>query len=262
MSDPRRTVPGMVPPHTSSCEDADSAWAFAISLQDAGPDRVTAVTMVLVSLWNGDAARLAVAAEVARARQHDPGGDVGWQETADLLDGALALVRTAGANTSDEARERFTTDLRAELFPEPQPFQWPTRRSRHPSWWVRRLWYHLRLRLEREPPWMPGAHQLLRIYIGRLQIGKLDLQVCDQCRRGFVRKFDVDATYRGFGIGERAIAAEHRRYPGYDWSTSVQHPTAGTFWTKVAARTGSSFRESPGGICRHMSHRSRAADAG
>jgi hypothetical protein len=247
--------PSSPTPSPSAEADAGSAWAFACGLgDDASPPRVDAVVNVLVNLWNADCARMTAAAAVCRARERANGDEIGWREAADFLDRAIAKIRDAGADTAGAAREQFVDGLRAEMFPDPQPFRWPTHRRRRPQWWLRRHWLHVRLRLVPQPPSSPARQQLLRLHIGRVCVGKLDFQVCDLCRRGFIRKIDVDSACQGFGLGERAVRAAHRQGPGYDWRTTVQYPTAGTFWTKMAERTGSSLREDANGACPHMAY--------
>ena len=80
-------------------------------------------------------------------------------------------------------------------------------------------------------------------------VGKLDYQVCDQCRCGYVRQLDVSDRYRGLGLGTRAIRVARRGRDGYQWSTTAQYPTNGTFWAAVG------FPEDHDGACPRMQHR-------
>lgn len=216
--------------------DAASARAFAISLDDATASRFEATMKVVLTSYGCDARRIAAAAAACRVR-HEACATVGWDEAAALLEQALRRLRDAGADVAGAAMAEFAARLREEMFPEPAPFTWPDRAALERRW-RRRAWAHARLRWKRQAPRHPGAHQLLLLRIGGTTVGKLDYQVCDQCRRGYVRKLGVDYRYRGLGLGSRAVRAARRGRSGYTWHTTPQYLTAGTFWIKIGFRDG------------------------
>ncbi|OJF15214.1 hypothetical protein [Couchioplanes caeruleus] len=157
----------------------------------------------------------------------------------------LQRLRDAGADRDEQAAAQFATRLREEMFPEPEPFTWANRVAPERRW-QRRVWVHARLRWRRQPPPHPGAHQLLLLRLGAATVGRLDYQVCDQCRCGYVRQLDVSDRYRGLGLGTRAIRVARRGRDGYRWSTTAQYPTNGTFWAAVR------LPEDHEGACPHM----------
>ena len=236
-------VPG---PRRSAEDDADQAMSFAIGLDDASPERIAAVAAVLVNAWQADSGRFAAAAAVCRRRQGEGDDDV-WGETANLLDRALGIVHDAGADNDDDARVR----LLGKIFPDPGPFQWDTARRRDPVWWLRRL-AALRVRAVHLPAGAPAGFQRLVLRRGPLVVGQIDFQVCQGCRRGYVRKISIDGAAKGYGIGTRAVLKLYRRYPGLTWYTTTQYDTAGTFWQKIARRTDGAFTENHDGACDHM----------
>ncbi|WP_446220085.1 hypothetical protein [Micromonospora sp. IBHARD004] len=69
-------------PPRSAEDDADQARWFAISLDDATPERVAAVTAALVKTWQADVDRLAAARAVCRRRDGE-GNEDGWRETVE-----------------------------------------------------------------------------------------------------------------------------------------------------------------------------------
>lgn len=77
-------------------------------------------------------------------------------------------------------------------------------------------------------------------------MGKLVYQVCNQCRRGYVRELNVYNPYRGLGLGSRVLRVARRGRDGYVWHTTPQYPTAGTFWTTVGYDADSE------NVCPHM----------
>jgi hypothetical protein len=237
--------PHIAEPPPSAADDAFQAWCCALGIEDASPQRIAAVTAVLVKHWCADAPRIAAAAAVCEQR-HREGKEVGWREAADLLLGAVRMVQAAGADTDASARE----SLLGQLFPDPGPFEWNTRRRRSALWWVRRL-AALRVRRIHQPASAPAGQQRLLLRLGPVLIGQVDYQVCVRCRLGYLRKISVDGERKGYGIGTRAILSLYRKHPGCHWHTTTQYETAGTFWVKIARRTGGTFTEQ-GSECEHM----------
>ena len=119
--------------------DAEEAWRYSLGLDDAPPARTAAVAKILIAAWSADVARVSAAAEVCLARGRADDTDAGWASTAVFLDRALALLCAGGA---DRDREQYLEQLRREMNPDPEPFQWPTRRRRRLRWWMRRLMIH------------------------------------------------------------------------------------------------------------------------
>ncbi|WP_145777230.1 hypothetical protein [Micromonospora olivasterospora] len=88
----------------------------------------------------------------------------------------------------------------------------------------------VRVRVTQQPSRTQAGIQRLSLRLGSLLVGRVDYQVCERCRRGYLRKISVDGAYKGYGIGTRGLLRLYRRHPGYDWRTSTQYATAGTFW--------------------------------
>jgi hypothetical protein len=51
-------------------------------------------------------------------------------------------------------------------------------------------------------------------------------------------------------LGTRLVSHAYARHRDYEWRTTAQYLTSGTFWLRMAARTGASFAE--GQYCCHM----------
>jgi hypothetical protein len=237
-------------PDSSADGDAMKAWSFAVSLAGASPERRAATVKLVLAFLDSDAGRIVRAAAICRARRDGDADDLGWGAAADLLDQALALLHEAGAE-NEGGRARFAEQLHRELHPDPQPYTWPDRSDRRRGW-PRRLLHHARLRWQHTPPrGTEAGPRLLLLRAGGMTIGKLDYQICAECRRGYVRRLDVDDRYRGLGLGARAIRAVQRRHRGLRWRTTPHYPTAGTFWTTVAGR-GGGFLADAEWPCRHM----------
>ena len=231
--------------------DAMTAWSYAISLDGAGPERRAATLKTVLAFFDCDADRVERAAAVCRARRDGDGEDLGWAAAAALLEEALAHLRAAGAATDEAGRAQFADQLHQQLHPDPQPYTWPDRSDRRRAW-PRRLLHHARLRWQHTAPRGTDAGpRLLLLRLGATTIGKLDYQVCVQCRRGYVRRLDVDDRHRGLGLGARAIRAVQRRNRGLQWRTTPHYPTAGTFWTTVSGHDGG-FRADADWPCPHM----------
>ncbi|MDP9814817.1 hypothetical protein [Spirilliplanes yamanashiensis] len=235
-------------PRSQAESDAMSAFGFACNVEDAGPERFAATMKVALNLYGCDAARIRAALELCRERQGDAGEE--HDPRIAFLEQALQHLDAVGADTDEAGRQRFSEQLSQELFPDPQPYQWP-RRVALRRWWPRRWWHQARLRFEHQLPEQPDGHHLMLLRLGRRIVGKLDYQVCDQCRRGYLRKLDVYEPYKGLGLGERTIRTILRRHPGYRWRTTVHYPTAGTFWTKMGVRFGG-FEAEADGPCPHL----------
>jgi hypothetical protein len=234
----------------SSSPDADArqAWSFALGLDEtASPERIAAVTSVLVTQWRANVDRVTAAAAVCRARHAAEGSDSGWQQAAELLERAERTIRQAGADTDEHARAQ----LIRQMFPEPEPYRWPTNRRRTLRWWLRRL-DTVRVRFAHQAPAAPAGIHKVTLHLGRLPIGTVLYQVCDHCRRGLLGKISIDGAYQGYGLGTRAILRIHREHPGYDWYTTAQMHTAGSFWPAITRRTGGAFTEKPSAMCLHI----------
>ncbi|MEU4424829.1 hypothetical protein AB0F81_29775 [Actinoplanes sp. NPDC024001] len=226
--------------------DASMARGAAIGLEDATPERFEAtMKVVLLSYYGGDASRIAAAAAVCRAN-HEECDTAGWDEAAALLEQALQRLHSAGADVGEAERTAFVARLREEMFPEPEPFTWPDRTAPERGR-LRRAWVHARVRMQRQAPRRLSGDEVLLLRLGRVIVGKLVYQVCDQCRRGYVRELNVYEPYKGLGLGSRVLRVARRGRAGYVWQTSPQYPTAGTFWTAV----GYDAAESKG-VCPHM----------
>lgn len=235
-----------VPPSRAG-DDAMTAWSYAMSLDDAGPERRAATLKTVLAVFECDADRVTRAAAVCRARDDD-GEGLGWAAATALLDELLTQLRAAGA-TDKAGRAQFADQLHQQMHPDPQPYTWPDRSDRRRAW-PRRLLHHARLRWQHTPPRGTAAGpRLLLLRLGGATIGKLDYQVCVDCQRGYVRRLDVDGRYRGLGLGARAIRAVQRRHRGLPWRTTPHYPTAGTFWTTVA---GGGLQADAHWPCRHM----------
>ncbi|WP_229076845.1 hypothetical protein [Actinoplanes sp. DH11] len=214
------------------------------------PERRAATVNAMLPFYLHDAARVTAALAVTCTR-HESDSDMGWDDAAAFLRQTLQRLRDAGADRSEADRERFAAQLHQELFPDPEPYRWPDRSSRSRSLW-RRILVRARVRWQHQTAGTAGiGHQLLFLRLGGHVIGKLDYQVCEPCRRGLVRKLDVDHSYRGLGLGSRAIHRMQHRHPGYTWRTTVQYPTAGTFWQNVSTAPGL-FDEDAHGACQHL----------
>jgi hypothetical protein len=225
--------------------DASMARGAAIGLEDASAERLEAtVKVMLTSYYDGDAARVAAAAALCRAR-HEESSRAGWDEAASLLDVVLQRLRDAGADQGDAQRTAFVEQLREQMHPEPEPFTWPDRTAPERRW-ARRAWVHARVRTRHQAPRGSRTHRVLLLSLGRVRVGKLDYEVCDQCRLGYVHKIDVDYSYRGLGLGSRALRIARRSREEYVWHTSPQYPTAGTFWETHR------FAADPEAFCPHM----------
>lgn len=88
------------------------ARATAIGLEDATPARFEATMKVmLVSVYDGDASRIAAATAACRANLEDC-DTVGWDEAAVLLEQALQRLRDVGADVDEPARTAFVCSLR------------------------------------------------------------------------------------------------------------------------------------------------------
>ena len=252
---PRRYGPrmaGLDEPRSQADSDALLAFGFACNVENASPELFAATMQVALNHYDCDAARIQSALDVCRARQGDAG--TGQDSTIAFLELALQQLRAAGADTDGVGRERFAEQLSQKLFPDPQPYEWP-RRVDPRRRWPRRWWHHARLRFEHRSPERADGHRQVLLRFGRRIVGKLEYQVCDRCRRGFVYKLDVYEPYKGLGLGERVIRTVWRRHPGYEWSTTTHYPTVGTFWVKMGARFGG-FQADPGRGCPHLRARS------
>ncbi|MEU8284098.1 hypothetical protein AB0C01_07140 [Micromonospora sp. NPDC048905] len=201
---------------------------------------------VLPKTWNVDLGRLAAAVPVCR-RRHSEGREEGWGEAAGLLDQAVRMVYEAGADTDADAREQFL----GRLFPDLGPFQWDTGRRSEPLWWLRRL-AAMCVRLVHQPSTEPAGVQRVVLNRGRRSVGQVDYQVCERCQRGYLLKISVDGAAKGYGIGTRTVLKLYRRHPELTWYTTTQYDTAGTFWHKIARRTGGVFAQNHDGACEHM----------
>jgi len=229
--------------------DARHAWGLALGLgDDASPERTAAVVSLLLEHAGADAVRLDAAAAVCRSR-HRPGDDDGYQQAGQLIELAQQRIAAAGASSDTVARERLLADLHAQWHPEPQPFEWDRERRRRVGWWLRYLSAR-RARFRHQPARAPAGIQRLYIDLGERPIGRMLFQVCDQCRLVLVGKIDITLDYQGLDLGTRAVQRAYARHPGHAWHTTPQYPTSGTFWSRMARRTGAAFTEaSP---CTHM----------
>jgi hypothetical protein len=229
--------------------DAAKAWSFALSLADgASPRRVDAVISLLVQQLAADPDRISAAAAVCQARHRD--GGVGNDRAAALLGNALSAVRDAGGDT-DDGRDQLLRDIDARWNPERVPYRWPTRRRRDPRWWIRRLRL-LRARVAHEPPAVPAGRQRLTISHRGGVVGVMRFQVCDECRCGLVGEVSIDSHLQGLGLGTRLVERAFRAHPGYAWHTTAQYDTAGSFWPRMARRTGAAFTAPANARCRHV----------
>jgi hypothetical protein len=229
--------------------DAHEAWMYSLDLADAPATRVNATALIVIDALGADIDRIAAAAAVCRVRDAEQGPDAKWGQAAAFLDRIVEQLRTAGA---DRDRDRYLADLRHEIYPEKQPFQWPTKRRRRPRWWLRRLVLHSRLRMVHQPGELPTDRQRLHLRIGTVPLGTVMFRVCDSCQVGYLLKADVDGAYRGYGLGSRAVCALNRRYRRYRWTTTVQYPTSGTFWDHINRCTSGNYTESPQPPCVHL----------
>jgi hypothetical protein len=201
------------PVESTACADRDAtaAGAAAIGLEGAGPDRIDATEKVLLNSLGCDAGRVAATAAVCRARHADRDAP-GWDGAAAVLEQMLqrlARRRRRGPRRAGGGAVRYPAPGGGVPGPEPEPFTWANRAAPERGW-QRRVWVHARLRWQ--PPRHPGAHHLLLLRLAMVIVDKLDYQLCDQRRCGYVRELDVSDRYRGLGLGTRAIR-RHRPDP-------------------------------------------------
>ena len=225
-------------------QDAKQARQYAFGLDGATPERIAASAAVLISYFDADLDRI----KAARAAATDRGRaepDMLWPETIRLLDCAFDKICAAGSDQNSRA------ELLNELWPEAEPYQWPTRRWRSIRWQLRRIWLRPRLRqTTRSLEWIAHGYET-EMRVGRTLIGVMKYQLCLECRVGYVLKIAVDSRYKGFGLGTRTVMRLHRAYPGFAWYTTAQYDTSGTFWPALAKRTGSAFTANQA-ACKHL----------
>ena len=241
--------PSFENPAEQADADARHVWGLALGLgNDASPERTAAVVSLLLEHVNADAARLDVAAAVCRAH-HRPGDDDGYRRAGQLIELAQQRIAAAGASSDPVARERLLSDLQAQWHSVPQAFEWDRERRRRVRWWLRYL-SACRARFRHEPARSPAGIQRVYIALGKRPIGQMKYQVCDECSLVLVGKIDITFDYQGLDLGTRAVERVYARHPGHAWHTTPQYPTSGTFWSRMARRTGAAFtKASP---CMHM----------
>lgn len=231
--------------------DARYVLQLAFSLGDgASVERIASIVSMLLDQMNADLGRLEVAAGVCQSAQV-PGSDDGYPEATALIQRAIERIRTAGADRDPDKLDQLRRDLHAEWHPDPLPFEWDRYRRHSVGWWARYLRFRT-ARLAYQPATAPAGTQTITIQVAGREVGKLRYVVCSECRLALVGKVDVDGAYQGLNLGTRLVAAAYARHPNYEWRTTTHYPTSGTFWTRMAHRTGASFVE--GQRCSHMDH--------
>jgi hypothetical protein len=222
---------------------------------NATPERLAALTSMLVEELGASAERLRLA-DSALAQSST---NKFWHPDAfQLVAGGLALLQASGI-TSPEAEQEFAARLHSEHHPAPKPFEWNRSRRRRLGWWLRRAWL-TPVRLRGETKFQSGAWHRASICVRRRATGEIKYFVCELCRVAMIGNVEIMPEYQGLGLGQRAILRLHRRNPHYEWHTTAQYDTSGTFWPKVARLTGASFAHAE--PCEHMFSDARSIDLG
>jgi hypothetical protein len=227
---------GVVKRYAQGCMDGDS------------PQRIHAVVSLLLLDLGASRARLVRVREQLKERTESNQTGM-WDEWAkDLLQRALDRLSVAGVETSD-GETAYYEALHLELNPPTEPFRWDRTRRLKVRWWLRRL-LAARARTIDDPAPAVRLIRYLHIRLGSRDVGTMKYLVCDQCRLVLVGKIGIEPEYQGLGLGTRAVTAMFRRYPDFEWRTTAQFDTSGTFWPSMAKRTGASFMHGDG--CEHM----------
>ncbi|KUJ67388.1 hypothetical protein ACZ90_28305 [Streptomyces albus subsp. albus] len=82
-------------------------------------------------------------------------------------------------------------------------------------------------------------------------VGRLDYQICHECRTGYIVQIAVAGHHQRQGLGRDAVHEALAHGPGYRWVTSRQSRDGRLFFTAMAEETGLPF--SPDGeACPHI----------
>lgn len=100
---------------------------------------------------------------------------------------------------------------------------------------------------------VPTGVARVDLYVGPHQVGEVDFQICESCRRGIIHHVRIDRSHRRRGFARSAVMTILTRHDDYTWSTSITGAgTAAQAFQLAIGLTGAGAPVS----CRHM----RAAD--
>jgi hypothetical protein len=229
--------------------DARYAWQLACGLgDDASEARTASVVSILLDHVNADLGRLEAGIGVCRSA-HLAGSADGHAEAAALIERAIERITIMGADRDADKLDQLRRNLHADWRPDAVPFDWDHRRRRRLSWWLRRLRARV-ARLADQPSTAPAGMQKVTVHLAGRQVGEMRYMICTECRLAVVGKVDVSGAYQGLNLGTRLVTHAYVRHPDYEWRTTAQYNTSGTFWPRMARRTGAGFAE--GLLCLHM----------
>ncbi|MFI9027736.1 GNAT family N-acetyltransferase [Streptomyces sp. NPDC053560] len=108
-------------------------------------------------------------------------------------------------------------------------------------------------------PAVPGGRREIGMWdaAGRA-VGRLDYQLCHECRRGWIRNIAVAEHWRGHGLAREALHRALAPAAAYRWYTSRQTADGRRFFAAMAEETAVAFPApflARGARCRHMTCR-------
>lgn len=103
----------------------------------------------------------------------------------------------------------------------------------------------------RRSPENDGHHAITLLDDKGRDVGRLDYQVCHECRTGYIGQIAVAGHRQRQGMGRDALHEALAHGPGYRWVTSRQSHDGRLFFTAMAEETGLTF-EGDGDVCPHI----------
>lgn len=124
--------------------------------------------------------------------------------------------------------------------------------------WLRRWWWSGREVPGEDwhyfPPAQPAGREQMQVTrADGYDFARLDWQVCEACRTGFVIAVRVTDEYQGRGYAGRMLRYALRGREGYAWTTTVQKPMGRVFFQRMSRSTGVQFGDGRKPfLCPHM----------